>query len=189
MPGLSARRFAALTAAFILAGCASHRGAHETPFVPGTPLSSVPAIRGLMRIHATRGGRSDSFRAQLVVAPASRRVELTAYTPLGTSAITLFAEADRVVFLNHIDRTRWEGSAADVAFFGGLEPAAWALAVLGDPMPAGPVVLQRAPSGEVTLVRGSDRVIVTLLETVVTDAVPRAPASPRDYRCCVAPQL
>jgi hypothetical protein len=176
--------------ALILTSCSTSRSAHEAPFVPGTPIGRVHAIRDLMRVRATHGQRTESFRAQLVVEPATRRVELTAYTPLGTSAMTLFADGDRVTFLNHIDQTQWQGSAREVAFFGGIEPATWALAILGYPVDTGGLmVMTRDAAGNVTIVRGSNTVEITQTELTSTDASPRAPAIPREYRCCVAPAL
>jgi hypothetical protein len=147
---------------------------HEAPFVAGTPLDQVRAVRELMRVRATHGERTQSFKAQLLVEPATKKVELTAYTPLGTSAMTLFADGDRVTFLNHIDQTRWEGSAGEVAFFGGIEPAEWATRIV---------------NGQTTITRGADSLEITPLQVVSTDASPRAPSIPREYRCCVAPAL
>jgi len=179
-----------LLALILFTACATSRSAHEAPFVPGTPIAQVHAIRDLMRIRATHGERTQSFRAQLLVEPATRRIELTAYTPLGTSAMTLFADGDRVTFLNHIDQTQWQGSARDVAFFGGIEPATWALAILGYPADTGGLmVMSRDAAGHVTIVRGGDTVEITQTELMSTDASPRAPAIPREYRCCVAPAL
>jgi hypothetical protein len=174
----------------LFTSCATSRSANETPFVPGTPIEQVHAIRDLMRVRATHGDRTESFRAQLLVEPATKRIELTAYTPLGTSAMTLFADGDRVTFLNHIDQTQWQGSARDVALFGGIEPATWALAILGYPVDAGGLmVMARDAAGHVTIVRGGDTVEITQTELTSTDASPRAPAIPREYRCCVAPAL
>src|SRR2546423_9712050 len=131
--GDAKRRVRDVLLALILTSCSTSRSANEAPFTPGTPIGQVHAIRELMRVRATHGERTESFRAQLLVEPATRRIELTAYTPLGTSAMTLFADGDRVTFLNHVDRTAWEGSAQSLDFFGGQAPAAWALAVLGYP--------------------------------------------------------
>ena len=92
--------------------------------------------RSLMRIRATTSSGTQSFRAQLQV-DADERMLLTAYTPIGTAAMTLFADGDRVVFLNAIEQTSWQGSAADFArgfgFFGSLRPAELAMLLFGLP--------------------------------------------------------
>jgi hypothetical protein len=170
----------AFLALLLFAACSSTRTLHEAPFVPGTPLDQVHSVRELMRVRATHGDRSQSFKAQLLLEPATKRVQLTAYTPLGTSAMTLFADGDRVTFLNHIDQTQWEGSAREVALFGGIEPAAWAVTIVTTPPDA---------NGRVIIARGGDTLEITPLEMVSTDAAPRAPSIPREYRCCVAPAL
>lgn len=160
--------------ALLVLGCASARTGHEAPFAPGTPLDHVHAVRELMRVRAMHGERTESFKAQLLLEPKTRRVELTAYTPLGTSAMTLYADGDRVTFLNHIDQTQWSGKASDVAIFGGIEPAEWAAKIV---------------SGQTTITRGNGTVEITPLQLVATDASPQPPAIPREYRCCVAPAL
>ncbi|HEX3580384.1 MAG TPA: DUF3261 domain-containing protein [Thermoanaerobaculia bacterium] len=132
------------------------------------------AVRELMRVRATHGERTQSFKAQLLVEPKTNRVELTAYTPLGTSAMTLYADGDRVTFLNHIDQTQWSGRASEVAIFGGVEPAEWATKIV---------------NGQNTITRGVDSVEITPLQIVSTDVSPQPPSIPREYRCCVKPAL
>ncbi|HVE71575.1 MAG TPA: DUF3261 domain-containing protein [Thermoanaerobaculia bacterium] len=56
---------------------------------------SFPGMRSLMRVRATTNGRTQSFRAQLVVHDA-RRMELIAYTPVGTTALKMKADGDRI---------------------------------------------------------------------------------------------
>jgi len=160
--------------AFLVLGCASTRSVHETPFVAGTPLDQVHAVRELMRVRATHGERTESFKAQLLVEPKANRVELTAYTPLGTSAATLYADGDQVTFLNHIAQTQWSGRASDVALFGGIAPAEWATKIV---------------NGQTKITRGNDSVEITPLQIVSTDASPQPPSIPPEYRCCVAPAL
>lgn len=140
----------------------------------GTPLDQVHAVRELMRVHATRGEQTQSFKAQLLVEPKANRVELIAYTPFGTSAMTLYADGNQVTFLNHIAQTQWSGRASDVALFGGVAPSEWAAKIV---------------NGQTTITRGGGTVEITPLEVVSTDASPRPPAIPREYRCCVAPAL
>ena len=95
-------------------------------------------------------------------------------TPLGTSAMTLYADGDRVTFLNHIEQTQWSGRASEVTLFGGVAPAQWAARIV---------------NGETTIRRGTEMVEITALQTVTTDASPKPPSIPRAYRCCVAPAL
>ena len=52
-------------------------------------------MRSLMRVRANVNGKTQSFRAQLVVHDA-RRMELIAYTPVGTTAMTMKADGDRI---------------------------------------------------------------------------------------------
>jgi hypothetical protein len=130
--------------------CRSARPAgNEAPVTP-VAAPSIPAAiaelqtrrthftgeRSLMRLRATTAGGTQSFRAQLQV-DAAERMQLTAYTPIGTTAMTLFADGDRVVFLNALDQTAWQGSAAEFArgfgFFGSLKPAELAMLLLGLP--------------------------------------------------------
>jgi len=160
--------------ALFLIGCASTRAEDGVPFVQGTPLDQVHTVRELMRVHASHGTQTLSFKAQLLFEPKAGRVELTAYTPLGTSAMTLYADGDQVTFLNHLDQTQWSGKASDVAIFGGVAPAQWAARIV---------------NGETNIRRGTDLVEITPLATVTTDASMKPPAIPREYRCCVAPVL
>ena len=57
--------------------------------------ASFGGMRSLMRVRATTNGRTQSFRAQLAVHDA-RRMELIAYTPVGTTAMTMKADGDRI---------------------------------------------------------------------------------------------
>jgi len=162
--------------------------ANETPLTPGQALESAHSIRAMMRVRVSNAQRTDSFRAQLIVEPSMHRVELTAYTPVGTSAMTIFADHDHVVFLNHIDRVAWEGDAKSLDIFGGATPSAWALATLG--YSSGNVaVAYDAATKHATIERGAEKVDITTLEAYSSDASPRAPKIPRDFQCCVAPKL
>ena len=160
----------------------------------------------------TSGERTQSLRAQLLVEPQTSRMELTAYTPIGTEALTILAEGDRVVFLDHIHRTAWQGSSAELArsigFFDPQTPlAAWALDLLGLPargefvpgdagLASGAVGDIRIafdppafPPHNVTVTRGSERLEVTHLELASTDASVSPLKIPGDYACCVTPQF
>jgi len=163
-------------ALLLIVGCRT-ASTNETPLQPGQPLDSVHSIRSLVRVRATNGEKTESFKAQLIVEPSTQRVSLTAYSPIGTSAMTLFADGDRVTFLDHVNRTAWQGSAQSLDLFDGAPPASWALRILGD------------ATRHVTITRGAGTAEITVLEAYSSDASPRAPAIPRDYQCCIAPKL
>ena len=57
--------------------------------------ASFGGMRSLMRIRATVKGKTQSFRAQLAVHDA-QRMELIAYTPVGTTAMTMKADGNRI---------------------------------------------------------------------------------------------
>ena len=52
-------------------------------------------MRSLMRVRATTNGKTQSFRAQLVVHD-EQRMELIAYTPVGTTALKMKANGSQV---------------------------------------------------------------------------------------------
>jgi hypothetical protein len=173
----------------LVAACRSTApAANETPLAPGQALDTIRTIRALMRVKATNGERTQTFRAQLLVEPSSQRVELTAYTPVGTAAMTLYADGDRVTYLDHINRVAWQGSAQSLDFFAGAAPASWALAILGYPR-NDVAVTYDAATKHATISRGAEHVEATTLEAYSSDAVPHAPSIPRDYQQGVAPNL
>jgi outer membrane biogenesis lipoprotein LolB len=152
--------------------------------------TSFDGLRSLMRVRATTNGKTQSFRAQLAIQDA-RRMELTAYTPVGTTALTLKANGEEVSVQNRIENSEWKGSANDLArsfgFLGaGLTPAEMAMLITGIP-PRDDVQyevdaagLRRAafgdllvvfdppsfPAKHVVVTRGQDRVEIEHLETV-----------------------
>jgi hypothetical protein len=163
-----------------------------------TPVASLDRSateRSLMRVRATTGERTQSFRAQLLASPAA--MLLTAYTPLGTSAIRLYASGDRVVFLNDAESTSWTGTPAEFAtsfgFFGDATPVAMAELILGrrTTFPGVTITYDPAafPPKHVTVTHGSQRLEIDHLESVYTTAQVEEPAMPRGYRCCVPPRL
>jgi hypothetical protein len=209
----------------LVAACRTARPAgEETPVAPLTSTSLADAARqltarraqftgerSLLRIRATNGDRSQSFRAQLQI-DNSNRMLLTAYTPLGTTAIRLYADASEVTFINDLEGTWWHGSADDFAssfgFFGAASPYSMALLIAGLP-PEGPTYsyaaagLSRATIGDVvvmydppsyppthiTIARGAQKLEIETLESAITTANVAKPAAPGGYRCCVAPKL
>jgi len=210
----------------LLAACRTTRPAgEETPVAPLTSTSPADAARqltarraqltgerSLLRIRATNGDRSQSFRAQLQI-DNSNRMLLTAYTPLGTTAIRLYADASEVTFINDLEGTWWHGTATDFAnsfgFFGAAPPYAMALLIAGLPA-EGPIAYDYATAGlaranvgdvavaydppsyppkHVTIVRGTQKLEIETLDSAMTTASVAKPAAPSGYRCCVAPRL
>jgi hypothetical protein len=209
----------------LLAACRTARPAgEETAVAPLTSTSATDAARqltarrvqltgerSLLRIRATNGDRSQSFRAQLQI-DNSNRMLLTAYTPLGTTAIRLYADAAEVTFINDLEGTWWHGTAADFAnsfgFFGRTSPYSMALLIAGLPADGptydyaaaglsrttiGDVVVKYDPPSypptHVTIVRGSQTLEIETLESAMTTASVAKPSAPSGYRCCVAPRL
>lgn len=221
------RPLAVLALAALLAACRTTRPAgEEKPVAPLTSTSPAGAsrqlalrrseltsARSLLRIRATNGDRSQSFRAQLQV-DGTGRMLLTAYTPLGTTAMRLYAAGPEVTFINDLESTWWRGSAADFAsafgFFGETPPSAMALLICGLPAEGNGIAydyaaagLSRATVGDVvvafeppsyppqhvTIVHGAQKLEIETLESVSTTAAIVRPEVPADYRCCVAPRL
>ena len=102
--------------------------------------ASFGGVRSLMRVRATTNGKTQSFRAQLAVHDA-RRMELIAYTPVGTTALTLKANGDDVT-------TDPEVPPESFAFLRatGLTPAETSMLLLGLP-PRDDLNVEYAPSG------------------------------------------
>jgi hypothetical protein len=220
------RAISILALATLLAACRTTRPAgEETPVAPLTSTSPADAARqltarraqltgqrSLLRIRATNGDRSQSFRAQLQI-DRSNRMLLTAYTPLGTTAIRLYADAAEVTFINDLEGTWWHGTPADFAnsfgFFGTTSAYSMALLIAGLPADGSITYdysaagLSRATVGDVainydppsyppkhvTIVRGSQKLEIETLESAMTTASVAKPEAPSGYRCCVAPRL
>ncbi|MGZ8867217.1 MAG: hypothetical protein ACXW2P_02660 [Thermoanaerobaculia bacterium] len=155
-------------------------------------VTAFAGARSLMRVRATTAGRTQSFKAQLVV-PDRNSMELIAYTPLGTTAVTIRANGDQINFMNHVDKSSWDGSPEDLArslsiYATSISPAEMAMLLIGLPAPAGveyiasPAGLQSASSADVTVSfdppqfppkrvvvrRGADVVEIEHLEIVAT---------------------
>ena len=150
--------------------------------------ASFNGLRSLMRIRATANGKTQSFRAQLDVKDR-RRVDLVAYTPVGTTAMTMHIDGDRVSVQNHLENTKWEGTAQQLPepfrFLGATMPANVAMLVAGLPVegatieygPGGIATARIAdvqfafepatfPAKNVVVTRGNDRVEIEHLEVV-----------------------
>jgi hypothetical protein len=187
------KKFARLAlVALVFVSCRSTRPA-GTPVAPIVASSSEEAmqqlrarrasfdgVRSLMRVRATTNGKTQSFRAQLAVHDA-QRMELVAYTPVGTTALTLKAEGTRIT-------SDPEVAPEAFAFLraAGVTPAEIAMLILGLPprddlqYEVAATGLARAtfgdavvtftppafPAQNVVVTRGNDRVEIEHLEVV-----------------------
>ncbi|MDQ3282249.1 MAG: DUF3261 domain-containing protein [Acidobacteriota bacterium] len=187
------KRFAVVALlAIVFASCRTARPA-GAPIAPLTSTTSDGAmqqlrerratftnVHSLMRVRATTNGNTQSFRAQLTVHDP-QRMELVAYTPVGTTALTLKANGNDVT-------TDPEVAPESFAFLraAGLTPAETAMLLLGLP-PRDDVQIELAPGGiaranvgelaitydppafpakRVIVTRGADRVEIEHLEVV-----------------------
>ena len=191
----------------LLVACASSRpgGVPLAPLTATSPEEAMEQLRvrretfretrSLMHVRATTNGKTESFRARLVVHDP-RRMELVAYTPVGTTALTLRAVGERVHVKNYLENTEWDGSVDRLPepfkfLAGGLHPAEMAMVVLGFPLPfdrsdlgmddeVTPAGLKAVmigdmnfsfdppafPAKHVVITRGEDRVEIEHLEVV-----------------------
>lgn len=137
-------------------------------------------MKSLMRVRATSGGKTQSFRAQLIVHDA-QRMELIAYTPVGTTALKMKANGSQIESDPQVAPEAFAFlRAAD------LTPAEIGMLLLGLP-PRDNVQVEVAPSGlvsasaggitatfdppafpakHVVITRGSDRIEIEHLEVV-----------------------
>jgi hypothetical protein len=158
------RPFALLGVGAVLfaAGCASTRPpADAKPIAPVVATGAAATwkellarktqftgAQSLLRVKVSAGENTQSFRARLAV-DAHGRMELDALTPIGTTAITIYADGDRVTFINHLQQTYWQGTAGALShaigfFAASTRPADFAMLLLGLP----------AVTGSVTTVNG-----------------------------------
>ena len=190
-----------LPALVLLAACRSvGPGDPIRPLAASSPENALEQLharaaaftgaRSLLRVRATRGDTTQNFRAQLIV-PNRTQMELIAYTPVGTTAVTIKADGDKVTYKNHLQGMTVEGSAEEfarsMAFYAAeLQPAEMALLILGLPprrdiaYESSATGLSRAvvgdaivtfdpahfPPSRVTIHRGGDTVEIEHLETV-----------------------
>jgi hypothetical protein len=186
------KRALALVVLFAMPACQTGRPA-GTPIAPLTaPTAEAAAqhlrelrasfrgMKSLMRVRATRNGQTQSFRAQLAVHDA-RRMELIAYTPVGTTALTMKANGSDVTTDPPVPPSSFDFlRAAD------LVPAEVAMLLLGIP-PRDDLPVEMTPAGlasatagdarvtfdppsfpakHVVITRGSDRIEIEHLEVV-----------------------
>lgn len=203
------RKYAVIV--LLLAACATSRTANESPIAPLTAASAadalqqlharraeLPGARSLMRVRAGQ----QSFKAQLRV--QGDRMELTVYTPFNTSAATLYADGNRVTFINNLQETQWQGSASELAGSLGVfasRPSDLGFLILGYPASSGtydaaPAGLAHAslgsidatfdppslPAKHVVIEHGRQRIEFEQLEVASTDEPLKAPKIPREYQ-------
>lgn len=210
-----------LIAALILAGCRTTRPVNEQPVAPLTGPASQELVqrrdrfegaRSVIRIRTITGTQTQSAHAQLQVGRDGSML-MTIYAPvINTSAARLYASNGHIVFLNDVNKTAWEGNAADLTgpfAFIGANPTALAFLILGLP-PREATAVAYAPSGlqsarlqdavvaydppefppqRVVIVRGMDRVEIDHLEDYVSPVSIEPLTVPAGYRCCVLPQI
>lgn len=111
---------AAVAAALLLAGCRTPAPeiAPLTAAGPPEAWQQLVALRdGTIESHARMrivdGERRRSFSAAL--AAGENRFSLTAFTPVGTAAFTIYGEGHQVVFADHVHYAYWKGEFADLA--------------------------------------------------------------------------
>jgi hypothetical protein len=176
----------------LVVACRTGRPSGE-PVAPLTATSSEEAsaqlrerraefrgMRSMMRVRATTNGKTQSFRAQLMVHDP-RRMELIAYTPVGTTALKMTADGDQITTDPEV-----APSSFDFLRSAGLTPAETAMLLLGLPprddmqMEVAPQGLASATAGGVSVVydppafpahtvivtRGADRIEITHEEVV-----------------------
>jgi hypothetical protein len=207
-----------LVIALLFTACRTARPVGEHALEPVTSSKELAqrretfaGQRSIVRVRITNGTQTQSVRGQLQVARNSDML-ITLFAPIiNTTAVRLYASNGRIVFLNDIDRTAWQGSASDFTGslgFIGSNPSALAFLILGLPandatVEYGQAGLQSArlrdmviaydpavyPPKKVVIVRGTQRVEIDHLEDYVS-AAPIPPLTvPSDYRCCVLPQF
>jgi hypothetical protein len=181
----------ALFAAFAVA-CRTGRpsGAPVAPLTAPTSEAAMQELtarraafhgmKSLMRVRATQNGQTQSFRAQLAVHDA-RRMELIAYTPVGTTALKMQANGKSVTTEPQVPPGSFDFLRAS-----DLTSAEIAMLLLGLPprddlqMEVVPAGLVSASSGGITVTfdppsfparhvvvtRGNDRIEIEHLEVV-----------------------
>lgn len=121
----------------------------------------VGALRSMMRVRATVDGKTQTFSARLAV-DKPQRMEMTIFTPIGTTAANIWADGNEVSFVNNVEGTSWQGSAEDLAkslafYSADLLPMEMAMLIMGFPSQRvmdyefTPTGLKRASTGDVVV--------------------------------------
>ncbi len=176
---MNRRRLLLVAAVLVAAGCRTSQppAVGEHPIAALTSSTAADALRALRAERAALGGARallrvrvttfrdgddevQSFRAAVDV--HGQHMELTAFSPLGTTAMTIVADGDRVHVHDVLHGTDWDGTAADLShaigiFPAGVPPAEMAWLLLGYPGNAGvevvatPTGLSSATAGDLTV--------------------------------------
>jgi len=211
-------RRAAVVILFLLAACRTTRPPNAESLSPLTSTTPAESARQLAaRRSEFRGERSAirvrlpqiSARGQLQVDAAGRML-MTVYSPLGTTLARLYVDRDQVIFLNDFQSTAWHGKPSDLAgslaAFGNSElplllvglPAAGvrdiAYSAEGiQTVTLGDVVVSYQPPAyppkTVAIDGGGTHVEIEHNDSFVDPEAVTPPAIPREYRCCVLPQM
>ena len=203
---------------FLLAACRTTRPPNAEPLSPLTSNSPAEAARQLAARRAEFRGERSAIRVRLpqisargqIQVDAAGRMLMTVYSPLGTTLARLYVDRDQVIFLNDFQSTAWRGKPSDLAgslsAFGNSDlplllvglPAAGVKDVsysatgiervdLGDVV----VTYQPAvyPPKIVSIDRSGTHVEIEHVDSYVDPEALTPPEVPRDYRCCVLPQV
>jgi hypothetical protein len=120
--------------------------------------SSLGGIRALLRVSVNIGTFVQSFKATVDV--HGDHMEMTAFTPLGTTAMAISADGEKVHVHDVLGGKDWDGTAADLSrlvgiFPPGVPPADMVWLLLGYPtvttVEATPTGLASATVGELTI--------------------------------------
>ena len=148
-----------VAAALVNVSCRTTRpaGAPVAPLTVSTPEGALvqlrarragfSGMRSLMRVRATTRGETRSFRAQLAVRDA-RRMDLVAYTPVGTTALKMTADGEQITTDPEV-----APSSFDFLRAAGLTPAETAMLLLGLP-PNDQVIVEASSTGLVSATAG-----------------------------------
>ena len=175
MRGIPAR-WALVAACLVAAACRSTSPpvtVGEHAIAPLTATSAEDALRALraernmlggaralLHVRVTVGEDVQSFKASIDV--HGEHMELTAFTPLGTTAMSITADGDRVHVHDVLRGQDWNGTASDLShaigiFPPGVPPAEMAWLLLGYPPRSGvevtatPTGLSSATAGDLTV--------------------------------------
>lgn len=203
----------------MITACRTSRPAGETALTPVTGnvqqelaarRNEFAGERSIVRIRMMDGRQTQSARAQLQVGRNGEML-MTVFAPvINTSVLRLYAANGQITVVNDLDKTAWQGTAADLTgnlAFVGANPQALAFLILGLPpreatsLEYGASGLQAAhlqdavvaydpavyPPKRVVIVRGMQRVEIDHLEDYVSSAPIEPLTIPAGYRCCVLP--
>jgi len=111
--------------------------------------SAFDGARSYLKVRVRSERLRRSFNARLLV-DGQGRILLSGLSPLGTAIFTLWVDGDRVVMIDHHERTYWRGSTENLAGVAGLEGAfrARGLGLLLFGLPPGTAGSEWSPRGD-----------------------------------------